>query len=474
MKEFFNIYLILLIGKFVRYVSSFLRLGSGATWPGEIALRIDPNILPKLLKKIKKGIIIVAGTNGKTTTSLLLRNMLLDQGYTVLYNASGANLQNGIVSTFFQGTKSAYDFAVFEVDENALPIILSHLRARNYKLHIVLLNLFRDQLDRYGEVDAIAKKWIQSLIALETTAHIYINADDPQLVFIGKEIEKPVKNRSWNSFTSGNNRIYYFGLDNKKYYIPKVQHATDSIYCPACGSRLIYKGYYYSHLGDWSCTVCGLNHPNVHVRSDDVISPFEGVYNIYNTLAAVSVGKILNVDMLDIEESFASAAPAFGRLEEVTYKGKKVRILLSKNPTGFNESIRTMLASPNKGPLLLLLNDRIPDGTDVSWIWDVDFEILDQCNKPIVISGDRYLDMGVRMKYALSQIRNPNIEIRNKSKIPNNDQVHKRQKFVVENSLGEAVKQLVDNINENETGWVLATYSAMLDVRKILTGKSIL
>jgi len=430
------------IGSIVSWISKALKLGAGATWPGEIALRINPQILSKLLSKITKRIIIVAGTNGKTTTTLMIKKILEDQGFSVLHNESGANLLNGIVSAFFTNNKESYDYAVFEVDENVFPTLLSYLRTKNDELRttIVLLNLFRDQLDRYGEVDTIAKNWLTTLKKLDKETTVLINGDDPHLAFIGKQL---------------NAIVSYFGLDDKTQYIPKMQHATDTIFCPSCGNRLTFTGVYFSHLGDWKCTKCGFTHPKATLTASHVISPLEGVYNIYNTLAATLVLETMGVDKKQIQKGLINFMPAFGRMEEVSYQEKNIKILLSKNPTGFNESLRTVLSSKQKGPMMLLLNDRIPDGTDVSWIWDVDMEQLDGYRYPIIVSGDRYLDMAVRLKYGLEKMPNDKCQMINKS-------------------LDEAVIQLTNVIQKGETGWILPTYSAMLDVRKILTGKSIL
>jgi UDP-N-acetylmuramyl tripeptide synthase len=458
---------IFFIGYIVSWISKAFGFGAGATWPGEIALRIDPHILSKFLPKINKGIIIVAGTNGKTTTSLMIKKIFTDQGFTVLHNASGANLLNGIVSSFLSESRDSYDYAVFEVDENALPGVLRHVTmSKGQKLIIVLLNLFRDQLDRYGEVDTIARNWLTTLKKLDKETTVLINGDDPHLAFIGKQINNrhsreggnlsgktwiPAQDRNDNK----NQNIFYFGLGDPHYYLPKMQHATDTIFCPSCGNRLTFIGVYFSHLGEWSCSKCSFTHPSLSIKASQVESPMEGTYNIYNTLAATIASKQLGISDTVISNSISTFVPAFGRMEQITVDSKNITILLSKNPTGFNESLRTVLSSKSKGPLLLLLNDRIPDGTDVSWIWDVDMEQLDGYRYPIIVSGDRYLDMAVRLKYGLEKMPNDKCQMINKS-------------------LDEAVKRFVSEIKEDEAGWILATYSAMLDVRKILTGKKIL
>ncbi len=423
-----------LSGLSASFLSRFLKLGAGATWPGEIALRMYPQILATLSKRIRKGIIIIAGTNGKTTTSGMTSAILRHAGYSVLHNTSGANLLNGIISSFFVSWRLV-DFAVFEVDENAFAKILPFIHPKA----IVLLNLFRDQLDRYGEVDTIAAFWRSSLQSFDDKTTILANGDDPTIAVMTEKLRS---------------RVVYFGLEDPKYYLPKMQHATDSIYCPKCGTRLTFGGVYFSHLGKWACGACGFTHPDVLIQSSDYTSPLEGVYNIYDTLAAASVGEVLRIDKGEIQQALDQFTPAFGRMESIAYQGKTIRILLSKNPTGFNESLRTILASSQKGPIMLLLNDRIPDGTDVSWIWDVDFEQLTECAYPIIISGDRVYDMAVRMAY---------IE-KKKKQLPLQ---------VVEN-LSSAIVAATEAAKENETIWILATYSAMLDVRKIITGKKIL
>lgn len=424
------------IASFFGYaISWIIRAGdrsTGSTWPGEVALRMYPSILRQLGKRIKKGCIVIAGTNGKTTTAGMVATMLRQQGFSVLHNSSGANLINGIVSTFFSQKKDA-EYAVFEVDENALPTVLAQIQPKA----IVLLNLFRDQLDRYGEVDTIAKLWRQALSSCTDATSVVANGDDPMIVAVTENLRASV---------------VYFGLENPELYLKKMQHATDSIYCPKCGTRLTFGGVYFSHLGKWACGTCGFTHPDILVKSEEYGAPIEGVYNKYNAIAAGCVGEVIGLDKEKIQQGLNAFRPAFGRMESVVYKGKQIRILLSKNPTGFNESIRTVVTSKQVGPILMVLNDRIPDGTDVSWIWDVDFELLEEWKYPIGVAGERVYDMAVRMQYAIG------IE----------------KGIFAEEDLNEAIEEIVERAAVQETIWILATYSAMLHVRKILTGKGIL
>ena len=380
--------------------------------------------------------ILIAGTNGKTTTSLMIKAILEAHGETVVHNASGANLLNGIVSILVT-VRGKKDWGVFEVDENALTQVIKSIKFVKSKVIIVLLNLFRDQLDRYGEVDSIAQKWQKAFGQLSGNTTVVANADDPLITAICEDLKA---------------KKVYVGIENPSLYRKNMQHATDTIYCPKCGTRLTYGGVYYSHLGKWSCGSCGFTHPEVTLTMKDYQSPIEGVYNHYNAISAAAVGELLQIDSTCIQDALALFTPAFGRMEHMTVRGKNVRIVLSKNPTGFNESLQTYLDSHDKGPVLLLLNDRIPDGTDVSWIWDVDFELLDGQKREIIVSGDRTYDMAIRLKYALTNMR----------------------RVTVTDNLPSSIDIALSKIDKHETLWILATYSAMLDVRKILTGKSIL
>lgn len=423
------------VGKRVSLMSKLFHLGAGATWPGEIALRVYPRIL-RILASRAPHIILVAGTNGKTTTSKMISTILEENGMKVYRNASGANLDNGLVSaflsdmTYLERYRSKY--FVFEVDEATLPNILKDLTPEV----LVLTNLFRDQLDRYGEVDAIAEKWLVALGALDKKTTVIVNSDDPHLSFIGTKLTSKVK---------------YFGLEEPSLFLPKMQHATDTIYCPNCGARLTFAGVYFSHLGKWACGNCSFVPPKEDIVAHDFESPVEGIYNKYNTLAAASVCRALDVSDAVIREGLPHFVPAFGRMETVVKNNRRIKILLSKNPTGLNESLRTVDASPDRGPILLALNDRIPDGRDVSWIWDVDFEPY-KTLAAYFVTGDRVYDLALRLKYAgISQ-----------------------SKMAVHPSLEDAIHEGLLATKQNEVMWILATYSAMLDARKILTGRRIL
>lgn len=423
--------LVVILSKIISSISTSLGIGAGATWPGEIALTLRPNIATALSKELNKGVILVAGTNGKTTTSLMLKTILEGVGDIVIHNGTGANLLNGIVSSYIThadwlGRVSA-DVGIFEVDENSLPIVLTYITPAR----VVLLNLFRDQLDRYGEVDVIVEKWLYALAKLPRDTTLILNSDDPGIATIGINVK---------------GKTLYFGINDPKLYIRQKEHATDSTFCPNCGARLRYEGMYFSHLGVWRCTTCGNTRPKPTVHTWP--NQMSGLYNQYNTLAAVATAKSFGITSAKITNALRNFRPAFGRQEEVKVDGRNINIFLSKNPAGFNASLHTVLELGAKH-ILLALNDRIPDGRDVSWIWDVDFETIPKTVK-VTVTGDRVYDMALRLKYA---------DVSVKSVCPD---------------IGDAVAQAIESAPKGQTLYVLATYSAMLDIRKILTGKKIL
>ncbi len=430
--------LVIILTKLVSFISKAFGLGAGETWPGEIALRLRPDIATSLARSLPDGVVLVAGTNGKTTTTLMAKTMFEHIGDTVVHNATGANLLNGIVSSFIRNTdwlgRVTADVGIFEIDENSLPVILKYVTPKR----IVLLNLFRDQLDRYGEVDVIVEKWKRALSKLDSgnqaikPYQIILNSDDPGIASLGNSVK---------------GKVIYFGLNDPSKYLNVSEHATDSIFCPKCGARLIYDGVYYSHIGVWHCPMCHYSRPMPTVTHWK--SPLPGLYNLYNTLAAVALAKSLDIPDHEIQKSLVSFAPAFGRQEEIIVDGKTVKIFLSKNPAGFNASLRTVLEMGGKD-MLLLLNDRIPDGRDVSWIWDVDFEMIPETTR-IYVSGDRVYDLALRLKYAGNRL----------------------QDFYIYPEVEKALKESIAKMPKSSALFVLATYSAMLDVRKILTGKKI-
>ena len=428
-------------------ISRFFNIGSGSTWPGHIALTLNKNFIKDILKTNDQRLktILVAGTNGKTTTGKLIKTILAKGGYKVFQNESGANLLNGISSTLIHQCNVVgeidNDFGIFEVDENTLPLILKEISSPDF---VIILNLFRDQLDRYGEVNVIAEKWGNAIVSLASLTTLILNADDPQIASLGMHL-KGVK-------------LKFFGLNDKSLATFKNQHAVDSTYCSNCGAKLIYSEIYFSHLGVWECPKCDNTRPKLDISASPIY-PLLGIYNRYNTIASVSLSRQLNIEENNVVAGLKNFKPAFGRQEILNINGKKIQIFLSKNPTSFNESLRTIAGLKAKN-VLFVLNDSIPDGRDVSWIWDVDFEDYIDKFKNIIVSGDRAYDIALRIKYTT---KNSNIKSQNYN-----------SKLKIYEELKEAIDESLKLTSKNEALYILPTYSAMLETRKILTGKKIL
>ncbi|MCP6759639.1 MAG: Mur ligase family protein [Fischerella sp. CENA71] len=427
------------VAKSVTLMVRSLRLGAASVLPGAIARRIEPRLLQLLSQQVNQSVILVAGTNGKTTTSLFLREILERQGYRVAHNSTGANLENGLMTALMESTNLVgslnVDYAILEVDENILPRVLAPIQPKL----ILCLNLFRDQLDRYGEVDTISKRWGSAIATLPPETIIVANADDPTICYLGQQLSQQ--------------RVAFFGLNEPEHYLEAIPHAVDSIYCPSCGHALDYKGVYLSHMGEYTCPSCGFTRSEPSIDSSQWPQILIGLYNKYNTLAAVTAAKELGIDEAIIRDAIPSFQPAFGRAEELKINGKQVRILLSKNPVGTNETIRVVTQSNNQ-TTLLVLNDRIQDGEDVSWIWDVDTEKLVQRGGTLVVSGDRAYDMALRLRYS--------------DPAPQNN-----CNLIVEEDLRQAINTALEHTPDHETLHILPTYTAMLDVREVLTGRKI-
>ncbi|MEK7096866.1 MAG: MurT ligase domain-containing protein [Patescibacteria group bacterium] len=435
--------ILIILGKFIIKISQLLNLGSGSTWPGHIALNINDKFIEQTLDKNKNlKIIVIAGTNGKTTSTALLKFILEKSGKRIFTNSEGANLLNGVASSIIKNSddfsKLKFDYAIFESDELNLPLLLNKISPDK----ILILNLFRDQLDRYGEVNSIALKWLDSLKILTDKTEVLINGDDPQLYFIGTKLTQKVK---------------YFGINKKLMKLKEIPNDVDSIYCPVCLSLLKYNQLAYAHLGDFYCSNCNFKRFGEKISdfsNTKINYPMSGLYNVYNTNAVLLLIKsLININIEDINKWLSKFTPAFGRQEEIVYKNRKVFILLSKNPAGFNQSIQTVseMVDKEKSNFLVILNNRIPDGLDVSWIWDVDFKpILDSANN-VYVSGDRVYDMNLRLRYE-------------------ND----RKNIMTFENLSDAIESIVNKTKEGKRLYILPTYSAMLEVRKILLGRKLL
>lgn len=435
-------------GRLTGRLSRTLRLGGGTTLPGRVARTVVPDILRDLAGRLRRGCVLISGTNGKTTTARLLAEVLREAGWVPIHNRAGANLPAGVASALVEATDTRGrvrgEIGVFEVDEAALPDLVEVLRPRL----VVLLNLFRDQLDRYGEVDAVARRW--RAVFLHTDATVCFNADDPQVADVVR----------------GRSPSVPFGVEDDGCTQDALEDAADVRYCYRCGMPYAYSAVYLSHLGRYACGTCGLRRPDPVVYAEgvalhgarglvaEIVHPegrlrvrtvLPGLYNVYNVLAAAAAALTLSVPPSTIERAMERFRPAFGRAERLRWKGRELIILLGKNPAGFNELLRTVAHDAPRA-LLVAINDRTADGRDVSWLWDVDFERLCDLDVPVVASGIRALDCALRLKYA---------------GVP-------EDRIVVEPDLKRALHRTVEAVPEGGTAVALPTYTAMLDLRRIL------
>lgn len=340
-------FFLILFGKLIIKISQLINLGSGSTWPGHVALIINDKFIEQVVDKNKElRMIVIAGTNGKTTSTALLKFLLQKSGKKVFTNNEGANLLNGVASSIINNSnifsQLKYDFAIFESDELNLPLLLKKISPDK----ILILNLFRDQLDRYGEVNTIALKWLESLKKLSEKTEIFINGDDPQLYYIGTQLSQ---------------KVQYFGVETSLMKLKNIPHDVDSIFCPVCLSLLQYHQLSFAHLGDFYCSNCQFKRGVVNDFSKVKISyPMSGLYNVYNTNAVLLLLKSLVGFVIPSKEGIQNEwlkefIPAFGRQEEIIYKNRKVFILLSKNPAGFNQSIQTVREMVKTKSLIFLL-----------------------------------------------------------------------------------------------------------------------
>jgi UDP-N-acetylmuramyl tripeptide synthase len=387
---------------------SQLRGGGGTSAPGKLLMRLAPEAIGELGGRLARGSVLISATNGKTTTAAMAAGILEGAGIALVHNRAGANMAGGIATTLMRAARprGAIDgeLGLFEVDELWLAELARELRPRA----IVLGNLFRDQLDRYGELETIADSWEQLLG--ERECGLVLNADDPSIADLGRD--RPA--------------ALYFGVDDDSLALSGMAHAADAKHCRNCGAPYAFDAIYLGHLGHYHCPSCGRSRPTPTVIATDVrlegvraarfrlrtpageaeVSlALPGLYNIYNALAAAALASALEVPLASIVAGLQGTTAAFGRAESVTVsipgaRRRELRILLVKNPAGANEVLRTLALEPGEHDLLGVLNDHIADGRDVSWIWDADFELLAGRVRHVTCSGTRAADLAARLKYA--------------------------------------------------------------------------
>jgi len=388
----------ILAGRVAAGLSRLSGRGGGTTVPGKLLWKLDPTAIDRLAERLPAGSALVSATNGKTTTAAMAAE-ILRPAYRLAHNASGANLMSGVASTLL--ASNGAQLGLFEVDEAALPEVAARVRPRV----VCLGNLFRDQLDRYGELELVAGRWRAAVEALPAEAALAVNGDDPQL----------------GALAAVRPGALVFGVDDPSVARPSLQHAADSKYCVSCGTAYEYAAAYVGHLGDYRCPACGNARPPLDVVAREIelggleqvvfslVTPLgtrrvrlrvPGLYNVYNALAAASLALTLDAPLDDVASGLERVGAAFGRFERIAIGDRQVVLLLIKNPAGANEAIRTLVEGRPPRVAVIALNDAIADGKDVSWIWDVDFEPLLAGLERVVATGDRAAELALRCKYA--------------------------------------------------------------------------
>jgi UDP-N-acetylmuramyl tripeptide synthase len=395
--------------------------GGGTSLPGKLLMRLDPQAIRALAARLPQGSVVLSATNGKTTTAAMVASVLERRGTRLVHNHAGANMAGGIASSLLEAARGGGingELGLFEIDELWLPQMVEELQPRA----VLLGNLFRDQLDRYGELETIAERWAGVVAGLPADTRLVLNADDPLVADLGRERAN----------------VTYFGVEDDAMARPEMQHAADSKHCRRCGHAYTYEAIYLGHLGRYRCPQCGARQPQPDViaervqlngtrdasftltlgdptsdaaagagggpRSATVTLPLPGLYNVYNALGAAALCHALGVPFDELVAGLGAVEAAFGRAETIVLDGRPLSILLIKNPAGANEVLRTLALEDGVGgnsiDLLAVLNDNVADGRDVSWVWDADFELLAGRVRRITCAGTRAGELAVRLKYA--------------------------------------------------------------------------
>lgn len=412
---------------------------SASSYPGQLALKIDPTVLKDLTKSYDT--VVVTGTNGKTLTTALTTQVLSQQYDNILTNSSGSNMNQGIVSAFLGHKKNkGRNVAVLEIDEAYLTHMSEYLKPKA----IVMTNIFRDQLDRFGEIYTIHKKIVDGVLKTPETTLI-LNGDAP----------------IFNSVNLPNPKVF-FGFNHQDERDQTAPSNTDNIICPHCEKILRYKQLTYANLGQYYCPNCDFKRPHLDyaVTSIEKLSleesvftidtqpftiPVAGLYNVYNALAAYSVGRLFNIPVPDIQKGVQQLERVFGRQEVITVENKNVLINLIKNPVGLNQVLDLLKLQQGDCSMFTILNDNYADGQDVSWIWDGQFEELRALDiKQLVVGGIRHPEMLLRLEVAGFQ----------------------KDAIIVATDVNAIIEQIKQS--PSQTVNVLATYTAMLELRKAL------
>jgi lipid II isoglutaminyl synthase (glutamine-hydrolysing) len=389
------------LARLVRAVSRRLGRSGGTTAPGRLLLALSPRALGRMGAQLDDGSVLISATNGKTTTAAMVAATLERAGRTVVHNRAGSNMSWGVATALLDAGRAQGQIGLFEVDEAWLPSVTAELEPRL----LLLANLFRDQLDRYGELESLADRWAELVSGPGAPPELVLNADDPLVADLGRDRDG----------------VTYFGLEDDSQALPELQHAADSKHCRNCGAAYHYDAVYLGHMGRYRCPGCGRERPRpdvaatrvqlegmsgsrVELRTPEgelsIRLPAPGLYNVYNAIAATATALRLGVPLGAAGEALEGFGGAFGRVETIPVDGRELSILLIKNPAGANEVLRTITLEDGALDLWIALNDRVADGRDVSWIWDADFELLRGRLRRVTCSGTRAEEMAVRLKYA--------------------------------------------------------------------------
>lgn len=383
----------------------------GVTLAGQIALRLDPKILTELAGEVREKVFVVCGTNGKTTTNNLLCSAIEAEKKKVVCNHTGSNMLNGVVSAFvlsagMNGHLDA-DYACIEIDEASTVRILPHFKPD----YMVLTNLFRDQLDRYGEID-ITMNLLKKAMHMAPDMTVIVNADDALSAYLAMD--------------SGNSYVTY-GISEQVFEESSVNEIREGRFCKNCGEKLVYHFYHYSQLGDYECPSCSFKRPdpdfdasNIYaggklafdVEGRHITANYRGFYNIYNILAAYTAARTAGMDLKHFNDVLYRFNPQNGRMEQFEINGTHIMLNLAKNPAGFNQNISAVMEDDTKKDVIILINDNDQDGIDISWLWDVDFDRFKDANvNSITVSGIRCQDMRLRLKYVdIPSVLEPDVE----------------------------------------------------------------
>ena len=467
--------------------------GLGSNLPGRIARQFSKGVLARLASQAKEGVVAVTGTNGKSTTAGLLASIFKTAGLDIVHNYQGANLVPGITACLVDAAgwngKIEADYCLFEIDEAAFPLI-----AAETPIHtVVVTNLFRDQLDRFGELDTTASL-IEKGIKTKTSKAI-LNADDPTVsqlaqdssrIYFGIESLHEISSSHRSDLSKDHSKDHSATSQSGDRESAQVSNQTSKhsdgnsssqrqlnaelAYCSKCSSEVIYEQVFYGQLGQWYCSQCQNKRPKpdvyasnirltseqthftMHIGSEsfEVTLLIPGLFNVYNALAAATAASLFEITHESIRHGLKDYKTLFGRSEKIKIGDTKVIIQLIKNPAGTSQAVSSVVADENCN-ILIAINDNLADGRDISWLWDADFEQLGEKKRVVTVSGQRAEDMAVRMKYAGTSSSDI-------TAIPN---------------LSKALDHALASTPHGQTLWILPTYTCLLELQKVLKARGL-